>query len=191
MIGQVWNRLQLLFAQGKGTLIGADKVQVQVLDSETLNNINRVEPYGFSYRPKPGCQTYLLFPAGDRSYGVAIVIGDKRYQMNLVEGEVALHDDEGNYVHIKRGGIIEAKAATKVIADTPLFEATQNAKIGGNLLVMGQTQSNAGYYGADGGAAQMQGGLHITSDLTVNGKNVSDSHTHTSNAPGAPTSGVN
>ena len=25
----------------------------------------------------------------------------------------------------------------------------------------------------------------------VNGKNVSDSHTHTSNAPGAPTSGVN
>ncbi|BCB28439.1 phage assembly protein [Sulfurimicrobium lacus] len=191
MIGQVWTRLQLLFAQGTGTLIGADKVQVQVLDGEPLNNINRVEPYGFSYRPKPGCQTYLQFPAGDRSFGVAIVIGDKRYQMDLEEGEVALHDDLGNYVKIKRGGIIEAQATTKVIADTPLFETTHDAKIGGNLMVMGKTNSNGGYYGVDGGAAQMQGGLHITNDLTVNGKNVSDSHTHTSNAPGAPTSGVN
>lgn len=191
MIGQIWTRLQLLFAQGKGTLIGSDFVQVEVLDGETLNNIKRVEPYGFSYRPKPGCQSYLLFPAGDRSYGVAIVIGDRRYQLDLDQGEVALHDDEGNHVHIKRGGVIEAKAATKVIADTPLFETTQDAKIGGNLVVMGRTNSNGGYYGVDGGAAQMQGGLHITGDLTVNGKNVSDSHTHTSNAPGAPTSGVN
>ncbi len=106
MITQVWNRLQLLFAQGVGTLIGADKVQVRVLDGETLNNINRVEPYGFSYRPKPGCQSYLLFPAGDRSYGVAIVIGDRRYQLDLQEGEAALHDDQGQRVHLTRDGIV-------------------------------------------------------------------------------------
>lgn len=161
----VWNRLRLLFAHGVGTLIGADKVQARVLDGEPLNNIRRVEPYGLSYRPKPGCQTYLLFPSGDRSYGVAIVIGDKRYQMELVEGEVALHDDENNYVHIKRGGIIEVKAATKVIADVPLFETTHDVKIGGNVEILG--------------------------GLKVRDKDVSDSHTHTSNAPGSPTSGVN
>jgi len=191
VIGQIWNRLQLLFAQGVGTLIGADKVQVQVLDGETLNNINRVEPYGFSYRPKPGCQTYLLFPSGDRSYGVAIVIGDKRYQMDLVEGEVALHDDEGNHVHLRRGGVIEVKASAKVLADTPLFETTHNAQIGGDLVVLGKTQSNAGFYGNNGGSAEMIGGARVTGEFTVNGKNVSDGHTHTSNAPGAPTSGVN
>lgn len=191
MMGQVWARLQLLFAQGVGTLIGADKVQVKVLDGEALNNINRVEPYGFSYRPKPGCQTYLVFPSGDRSYGVAIVIGDKRYQMDLEEGECGIHDDEGNWVHIKRGGVIEVKAATKVVADTPMFETTQDAKIGGNLEVVGLTSSAGGYYGAGGGPAQMQGGARVQGVFTVNGKNVSDSHTHTSNAPGAPTSEVN
>lgn len=106
MIGQIWTRLQLLFAQGVGLLIGADKVQVRVLDGEFLNNINRVEPYGTSYHPKPGCQTYLLFPAGDRSYGVAIVIGDKRYQLDLEEGEVALHDDQGQKVHLQRDGVL-------------------------------------------------------------------------------------
>jgi len=171
MMAQVWARLQLLFAHGRGLLIGPDKVQAQVLDDETLDNIARVEPYGFSYRPHPGCETYLLFPAGDRSYGVALIIGDRRYQMDLVEGEVALHDDEGNHVHLKRGGIIEVKASTKVLADTPLFEVTGNAKIGGTLTVLG--------------------GAMVTGVYEVNGKNVSDSHTHTSNAQGAPTSGVN
>ena len=191
MIGQIWTRLQLLFAQGAGLMIGADKVQARVLDDEPLNNINRVEPYGYSYRPKAGCQTYLLFPSGDRSYGVAIVIGDKRYQMDLVEGEVAIHDDEENWVHIKRGGIIEAKAATKVIADTPLFETTQDAKIGGNLVVIGQASVNGGYYGEKGGMAKMKAGMDVEGPLRVNGKDVSEKHTHTSNAPGAPTSDVN
>lgn len=191
MMGQVWNRLQLLFSHGVGALIGADKVQVKVLDGEVLNNISRVEPYGFSYRPKPGCQTYLMFPSGDRSYGVALVIGDKRYQVDLVEGEVALHDDEGNWVHIKRGGIIEAKAAAKVIASTPLFETTGDAKIGGSLEVAGQTQSGGGYYGTDGGVAQMAGGLNVTGQFNVNDKDVSDGHTHICNGPGEQSSGVN
>lgn len=171
MIGQVWHRLRLLCAQGVSTLIGADKVQVKVLDGETLDNIDRVEPYGFSYRPKKGSRAYLFFPAGDRSYGVALVIGDKRYQMDLQEGEVALHDDEGNHVYIKRGGIIEVAANTKVIAQTPLFETSGDAKIGGKLYALA--------------------GLEITGSATANGKNISESHTHTSTTPGTPTLGVN
>lgn len=191
MIEQVWARLQLLFAQGRGLLIGAEKVQARVLDEEVLDNLARVEPYGFSYRPLPGCETYLLFPAGDRSYGVAIIIGDKRYQMDLVEGEVAIHDDEGSHVHLKRGGVIEVTAATKVIADTPLVEAAGDMLIHGNLLVQGMTTSVGGYYGLNGGAAMMYGGARVTGVFEVNGVNVSNTHTHTSTAPGTPTSGVN
>ncbi len=171
MIRQVWNRLQLVCAQGVATLIGADKIQAKVLDGETLHNLDRVGPYGLSYRAKPGSRAYLFFPAGDRSYGVALVIGDKRYQMDLIEGEVALHDDEGNHVHIQRGGVIEVKATAKVIADTPLFETTGDARIGGTLYALG--------------------GLSVTGVATANGKNISDSHTHTSSQPGTPTSTVN
>lgn len=196
MIGQVWSRLQLMFAQGVGMLIGAEKVQVTVLDGEPLNRINRVEPYGFSYRPKPGCETYLVFPSGDRSFGLALIIGDKRYQMDLQAGEVAIHDDEGNYVALKRGGIIEAKAATKVLADCPLFETTQDAKIGGNLLVLGQTTSDGGYYGHNGGRAHLRSGARIDvgtetyGTLTNNGHEVGSPHRHTSNGEGEPTSEV-
>lgn len=131
MLQQIFHRLQLLCAQGKATLIGADKIQVRVLDGETLDNIDRVESYGFSYRPKPGSRAYLFFPSGDRSYGVALVIGDKRYQMELSEGEVALHDADGNHVHIKQGGVIEVKASSRVIADTPIFETTGDVVVSG------------------------------------------------------------
>nr|VFK18123.1 MAG: phage baseplate assembly protein V [Candidatus Kentron sp. LPFa] len=190
MMDQIWTRLQLLFASGVGKLVGHDRIQARVLRGEVLPNIDRIEPYGYSYRPKPGCQPYIVFPAGDRSYGVALVVGDKRYKMTLTEGEVALHDDGGNHVYLKRGGVIEAKASGRVIADTPLFEATGDAIIHGNLQVRGNTRSNAGYHGEGGGVAAMQSGLFVKGPLTVNGKDVSDAHTHTSNGPGVSTTGV-
>lgn len=202
MIRQIWNRLQLMYAVGTGNVIGADKIQASILDGETLNNIDRVEPYGFSYRPKKGCRAYILFPAGDRARGFALVIGDKRYQMDLSDGEVAVHDDEGNHMHLKRGGTIEVKAATKVIADTPLFETTHDAKIGGNLLVVGTTHLTqqatcdavviaAGFSGAAGAPASLPGGLNVAGQVQANGKNIGETHTHTAQGANAVTTGVN
>lgn len=191
MIGQVWTRLKLLYAQGVGKLIGDDTIQASLLDGETLTKLRRVEPYGFSYRPLPGCEPHLVFPAGDRSYGVALVIADRRYQLVLAPGEVALHDDQGNHVWLKRGGVIEVTATTMVVATTPLLKTTGDAQIGGNLVVLGHTQSNAGFYGDGGGSAEMRGGARVSGEFRVNDKDVSDSHTHTSTPPGSPTSGVN
>lgn len=134
MIGQIWNRLQLLFAHGVGTLIGHERIQARLLDGETLNNLARVEPYGFSYRPKPGCQAYMLFPSGDRSYGVAIVVGDKRYQLQLVEGEVALHDDQGQKVHLTRTGIvINGGGMPILLTNTPLVRMESHLDVTGEI----------------------------------------------------------
>lgn len=118
MIGQIWRRLQLLAAQGVATVVGAQVVQVKVLDGEVLK-AQRVEPYGLSYRPLPGAQAYLVFPAGDRAMGMALVVGDKRYQVDLAEGEVALHDQAGNFVKMGAGGVVTIKAAGGVNLETP------------------------------------------------------------------------
>jgi phage baseplate assembly protein V len=212
MIRQVFHRLQLLCAQGVVAMVGADKIQALVLDGETLNNIDRVEPYGLSYRPKSGSRAYLFFPAGDRAYGIALVIGDKRYQMDLAEGEVALHDDEGNHVHLKRGGVIEVKASSKVIATTPLFETTQDCKIGGDLLVVGKSTLSedvscganvvavgtataaavlaGGFSGMAGAAASMTGGMDVTGTLTANGVSIDQNHKHSCPDGGGESSGV-
>ena len=177
MSNQVWRRLQLLVARGVAMLVGDSKVQARVLVDEVLPNIDRVEPYGFSYRPKPGAQTYLLFPSGDRSHGIAVIIGDKQYNMTLKEGEVALHDDEDNYVYIKRGGEIEINAATKItlkapeiVLDAPQTTVTGNTTIMQGLSVLGE--------GDGGGESAVTGVFRIHGKIFCNGKDISDEHTH-------------
>jgi phage gp45-like len=162
MMAQVWRRLQLLAAQGRATLVGAQTVQVQVLEGEVLK-AQRIEPYGLSYRPKPGAQAYLVFPGGDRAMGLALVVGDKRYQVELAEGEVALHDDEGNFVKLGRGGVVTAKASAQIVLDAPAVLVT--------------------------GAVTMLAGLAVTGGLTNNGKNVGHTHAHDTVKRGTDVSG--
>lgn len=148
---QIWNRLQLLFSQGVATLVGAEKVQARVLDNEVLDNLARVEPYGFSYRPKPGAQVYLAFPSGDRSYGVALVVGDRRYQMQLLEGEVAIHDDELNHsIKLGREGIvieggghdITINNAPKVIVNDGTVQVTGGDVIADGISLKGHVHGD-------------------------------------------------
>lgn len=171
---QIWRRLQLLAAQGRATLVGAQTLQVQVLEGEVLK-AQRIEPYGLSYRPKAGAQAYLVFPGGDRAMGLALVVGDKRYQLELVEGEVALHDDEGNFVKLGRGGVATVKASASVLADTPLFETAGNVVIGGTLTVAG--------------ASTLSGGAAVTGALTNNGTSVGNGHRHSGVATGTGNTG--
>jgi len=185
MSDQVWRRLQLIVARGVAMLVGEGKVQARVLADEVLPNIDRVEPYGFSYRPKAGAQTFLLFPSGDRSHGIAIIIGDKQYNMQLQEGEVALHDDEGNHVHIKRGGEIVATANARITLKAPDIVldgnvlATQAATVNQGLSVLGQ----------DGGESAVTGNFRIIGTISCNGKDISDTHAHTNVQPGDGTTG--
>jgi phage baseplate assembly protein V len=185
MTDHVWRRLQLVVARGVANLIGHEKVQARVLADEILPNIDRVEPYGFSYRPHPGSQTYLLFKSGDRTRGIAIIIGDKQYNMQLLEGEVALHDDEGNYVHLKRGGNIDIKASSVISLIAPQITLDGQVTCTQSVIV------NQGFsvLGGGGNGTAITGTLGITGSITCNGKDISDSHTHTGVLPGGGTTG--
>ena len=167
MMQQIWNRFRLFFAHGVGTLIGADKIQARVLDGETLANVKRVEMYGYSYLPHGGCQAYMFFPSGDRSYGVALVLGDKQYQLELRHGEVALHDDLGQKVHLTRDGIvIEGGGLPMTLRDTPLIRCeTERLECTGDILD-----------NCDSGGRSM-----------ASMRNVYDEHTHPENDGGGPT----
>lgn len=173
--------------------------QVRLHSDEVIDDMEYHEPYGFtSSAPTGKREGVALFLGGDRSNGFLIAVGNRQYRINnLEEGEVALYDDQGQYVKLLKNGHVQVKANTKVLADCPLFETTADVKINGNLEVIGQvitqgtTSSKAGYTGANGGVAEMIGGIKVVGALTVNGKNVSDSHTHTSTSPGTKTSSVN
>ncbi len=102
-------------------------VQVEVLADELHNEAERFQHYGFSTHPIPGAEGIIVRIGGTASHGVIIVVDDRRYRLtDLAQGEVALYDDLGQVVHLKRDGILiksEMKVRVEaervdVIADT-------------------------------------------------------------------------
>lgn len=99
------------------------ELQIRVLAGEVKDNIEYMEPYGFTSAPHPGAEGVAAFPGGDRSHCVVVVVADRRYRLQALKpGEVALHDDQGMCVHLTRDGIV-VKGAGKPILFTDASKA--------------------------------------------------------------------
>lgn len=111
MIGPIARRLGNLLARGVVTgSNGASKMrtlQIRILAGEPKDDIEHFEPYGFTSEPIPGAEHIAGFFDGDRSHGVVICVADRRYRLTGLEsGEMAIHDDQGQKVHLTRDGIV-------------------------------------------------------------------------------------
>ncbi|ESQ78519.1 phage baseplate assembly protein V [Asticcacaulis sp. YBE204] len=127
-------------------------VQVQVQESETLDRVELRQDYGFDSWPKRGAEGIFFAVGASRSHGVLLGVGDRRYRFQFnAEGEVAMHDDQGQSVYLKRDGLmlnspfkVDVAApevnvtANSANIDADETEITGNLTIGGNLLVEGQ-----------------------------------------------------
>lgn len=124
-----------------GKLIG---VQMQGLAGETVDG-EQFQNYGFSSAPLPGAE-YIVIPVGGNSkHSVVVASEDGRYRLQLQDGEVSLYTDEGDYVHMKRGRIIEVvtddlvfKVKNKVRFETPLVEMTGDEHVVGDIKADGE-----------------------------------------------------
>lgn len=116
----------------------AQTLQADFFKDETLDDLERFQNYGFTSVPKEGAEAIAVFPNGNRDHGVIIAVEDRRYRLKgLAGGEVAMYTDEGDKIHIKRGGTIEVVAATKLKVDAPAVElgaAASEAVIKGNTF---------------------------------------------------------
>ncbi len=185
---------------GRGTLIRTDDapkmrtVQSEFLKGDVRDGLEHFEPYGWTSRAKPGAECLGGFFNGDRSHGVIIVTADRRYRLHIEEGEVAVFDDQGQKVHLKRDGIevvtgkdltatvggnvketvsgsVELKAASVKI-DAPV-EITKTLKVDG--LITGQ----GGMMVSGGSGASVTGSMTVTSgDVVADGISLKN-HTHT------------
>lgn len=113
-------------------------LQVDALADETLADLERIQNYGFTSVPFEGAEACVVFPQGNRDHGLVIAVDDRRYRLvGLEAGEVAMYTDEGDKIHIKRGGKIEVTASdsvdincananvnatTKAVIDAPAIE---------------------------------------------------------------------
>jgi phage baseplate assembly protein V len=121
------------------------RVQFSALKGEVKADVERVQDYGFTSHPLPGAQIVFVSLSGNRDHPLVIRADDPRHRKkNLEPGEVCLYTDEGDFIHLKRGRIVEivtdtliVRAATKITFDTPLVEgsgAIRDGESGGMSL---------------------------------------------------------
>ena len=129
-------------------------LQISLLADEVRDNVERFQDYGFTSHPHPGAEAVAVSVAGSRDHVIVIAVDDRRYRLrNLVEGEVAIYTDEGDKVVLKRGGVIELTAGTKVRLVAETVECTGDltvagdVKAGGDVLDQGGAKSMAGMRG--------------------------------------------
>jgi phage baseplate assembly protein V len=84
------------------------ELQIAVLSGEVRDQVERWEDYGLTSHPIPGAEALVLALGGNSAHSAVIKVGDRRYRLtSLAEGEVALYDDQGQKIHLKRGKEIE------------------------------------------------------------------------------------
>lgn len=94
-------------------------MQLQAEGAEPLDNIEHLEPFGFTSHPVPGAEGIVLAFNGNSSHSVVFCVGDRRYRLEIAEGEVAIYNRHGDKVHIKDNREIDVTAAVKVNFNTP------------------------------------------------------------------------
>ncbi len=161
LLAPLARRLRLMIGRSTIVLTNDNKnlqeLQVTILNDDVDDSIERFQEYGFTSRPKPGAEAIILCVGGSRAHAIAVAVDDRRYRLkSLAEGEVALYTDEGDYIHFKRGRVIEVMAgakvkitapeveviaSTKVTLDTPLAHVTGALQVDGPAAVTGALSS--------------------------------------------------
>lgn len=149
------------FARGVVALVDAGRklqsLQMRLTADEVKDGMEHFEPYGFTSNPHPGSEGLAAFLGGDRSHGVVICVSDRRFRLQgLQSGEVALHTDEGDVMHFKRGRVIEVqtatfkvKAETAVEFETPVIRTTGRIESDGDQIAAGVSTSLHVHEGSD------------------------------------------
>ena len=142
-------RLHLMIGRAVVLLVNdatkMQSLQVSLLADEVREDVERFQNYGFTSHPHPGAEAVAACVAGSRDHVLVIAVDDRRYRLrSLAQGEVAIYTDEGDKIVLKRGGVIEVTASTRVVLAAPLVQCTGNLQVDGNVVANGNVSDQAG-----------------------------------------------
>lgn len=113
---------------------GIQAAQIGIMAGEIRELCERFQQYGFTSVPFAGAEVVVVFVGGNRAHPLITNVDDRRYRKkNLQPGESAQYSDEGDYILLKRGRIVEVNAGTKVRVIAPLAECTGNLDVTGTV----------------------------------------------------------
>lgn len=120
-VQKLWGKVIGAITRGRVTRV-APGGKIQLLTAtlnadEDVDQIEHLEPYGFTSNPPEGSECLVLNVGGERAHPVAVVAGDRRYRITgLASGEVAIHADTGATITLKTNGdiVVDPKAGSKI-----------------------------------------------------------------------------
>lgn len=142
MIAPIEARVRNMVARGVIARVNDDpkaqELQIDLLADETAS-AERFHDYGFTSHPPAGAEALVVFPGGTRSHGIVVAVADRAYRMKAMQsGEVALYDDQGQYVLLGRDGItIHTDKDVTVNADKVTVQAS-TAKVFASQVKLGE-----------------------------------------------------
>lgn len=151
------------------------EAQLAIFSGEVRDLVERFQEYGFTSHPHAGAEAIVLALGGNTDHGAIIAVDDRRYRLTgLAAGEVAIYDDQGQVIHLKRDGHIHiygcnqltVTAAEKITFDAPLVECTGDLLVGEDISATGEI--------ADAAGVKKMSGM----------RQVFDSHTHPGDSGG-------
>lgn len=174
-------------------------VQGKGLAGEQLQAVEVLQQFGFSSGIPADSQLIVLPLAGRSSASVVIATEHGAYRLKVGPGEARMYSQEGAYVHIKSGRIVEidcdnlninVKEQAKISAGNGVIIDTPQTTITGNLTATGEkgdTVEMTANVKIDGNIAQ-QGKIESTGDHTAGGISLTE-HTHKGVQPGSGNTG--
>jgi bacteriophage Mu gp45 protein len=137
------------------------KVQASGLSDETLQDVEMMQQFGFTSVPPANTQAVIIPIGGQTSHGIVISTENGSFRVkNLQGGEVAVYDESGSSIVLKKGRLIEIdcdvlkiKAAKKVDISSPLVETDQV------FTAQGQINGNGGMAVKGGSGASFTGNV--------------------------------
>lgn len=90
---------------------GIQTVKVSLLADE-IQEMERVQNFGFTSFPKKGAEGVCIFVSGNREHGVCIALDDRNTRIQIDEGQTCVYDASGSKILLKNDGSVEVTADT-------------------------------------------------------------------------------
>ncbi|EPG7298521.1 TPA: phage baseplate assembly protein V [Klebsiella pneumoniae] len=109
LLDPVMRRIRLLCSRGRVNTVTdehrAQNLQVSLLSGETVENVERLQNYGFSSVPTGGNDVVVLSVGGKREHLVALAVEDRGTRPQAKSsGDVIVYHAEGHYVRLTADG---------------------------------------------------------------------------------------
>jgi len=97
-------------------------LQVELDQNLTLDDIEHLEPFGFTSRVFDGADAVIISQGGNRGKSICLMTADRRYRIDIEKGESAIYNSHGDKVLMRKDRVIEMATPAKVLVNAPLLE---------------------------------------------------------------------